>query len=1003
MNLDPIQTSAEELQRRRDAVHRALTRANTAGFAIVLGVVALALVAISLGRRAAQERARAEERLFEASLAQVQALRLAGRPGNRGASLDALRTAAGIRQNPELLEQAAAVLATVDFSPLPERHPLPEDTVHVAVDRDLTAVAAADAKGALHVSRLDASAPPVFLRTDAMSVNHLALTTGGRFVAGIFDDRLQVWDPAAGKVLLERPAQLNGLLNRPLLDETEGVESILCLDDSRTLSLRRLPDGQQLAVLQAERPWSPVAWHPRSGLVAIQAANRELELWNVKTQSRLWRLPPLPQMVSSASWSADARWLALGLGYYHLRVVDTATLQMTGWQGHTREEVRAILRPQGDLLASHSADGVMRIWDALAGTLQLSSGGAQPLGFDADGVRLAVWSGVEGVRLWQTTASPVHRVLKVPPGYPAWCGDEVAFSPDGSRLVTTGPAGLWTWETGDRAPVFTRAAEGGCWGLRFLDNKTLVGLGDGRLLQWRWQESGLTLMTNLAGMDRGGLAFDDLHDGRAVAYRNGGGTIIDLAGRLPDLPLEGHDGLAGFRFSPDGRWVACGTRSHDSGRWMEAFVWSAKTGERVAAFSAERSTVLFSPDSRWLVLGTPAEYFLVEPGTWAVRHGIRRTSSGGGAMAAFAPDGQLLAVQRDHGTVALVSPESGTELLRLTAPSAAALRRMTFSPDGEWLAAGSEAHVHLWHLGALQREFTGLGLGPFIAGAPPSPTAATAPPSFVAGSIPWISGILVTMAVAIGLAIWLRQYQRQMLARHLEVEELTARRGELLQRAQTELAHSQKMRALGTLAAGIAHDFNNLLSVIRLSNCLTARAAGDHPEVRENTAEIEEAVEQGRKVVRSMLGYSSASTETTEPFQVAELLDSLVRLLGRQFLGGIEVGLHLPPDLPPVRAPRGPLDQILLNLIVNASEAMDGRGRLDLSAELATGPQPDCVLSPKPAPAYLRLVVADSGPGIAPDQLPRIFEPFYTTKNAGAKRGTGLGLSQVHELARAAG
>jgi two-component system cell cycle sensor histidine kinase/response regulator CckA len=136
----------------------------------------------------------------------------------------------------------------------------------------------------------------------------------------------------------------------------------------------------------------------------------------------------------------------------------------------------------------------------------------------------------------------------------------------------------------------------------------------------------------------------------------------------------------------------------------------------------------------------------------------------------------------------------------------------------------------------------------------------------------------------------------------------------------------------------------------------------------------------------------------TRRVRMGTLIEETLNLLRGQFLGGVELTTTFDPDLPAVEVSQGRLEQVLLNFVVNAAEAMNGRGRLELRAALATAAT-GCVKPPTGAGPWVELTVADSGPGIPADVLPRIFEPFYTTKNLGNQRGTGLGLATVWRLA----
>jgi signal transduction histidine kinase len=280
--------------------------------------------------------------------------------------------------------------------------------------------------------------------------------------------------------------------------------------------------------------------------------------------------------------------------------------------------------------------------------------------------------------------------------------------------------------------------------------------------------------------------------------------------------------------------------------------------------------------------------------------------------------------------------------------------------------------------------------------------AAIAVPASAFGWPVWLplSGALVALA----FGVYVSRYQRQLVGSYDQIEQLAAQRHRQLEQTQAELIHSQKMKALGTLAAGIAHDFNNLLSVIRLANDFLRRGVGKDPELAEENQTIESAVEQGKRIVQSMLGYSRSNTGEPQLLSVSELVEDTLGLLTQQFLSGTRLTVELDRNAPQVRLARGCLEQILLNLIVNASDAMKGGGQLSITVRtVPLEPQSHFVLAPRPAAGYVELAVADSGPGISPEVLPRIFEPFFTTKTLGAQPGTGLGLSMIYTAAQADG
>jgi signal transduction histidine kinase len=274
-------------------------------------------------------------------------------------------------------------------------------------------------------------------------------------------------------------------------------------------------------------------------------------------------------------------------------------------------------------------------------------------------------------------------------------------------------------------------------------------------------------------------------------------------------------------------------------------------------------------------------------------------------------------------------------------------------------------------------------------------------------TLPWsrdprLLGVVVLGVIAIlffaGLAI---NRHLQLMRSYAEVERKVAERTAQLEKANQELLHSQKMRALGTLAAGIAHDFNNILSIIKGSAQIIENNSGDKEKVLTRASRIQTVVEQGAGIVRSMLGMGKVGDFTE--CDAAELMDESIRLLGDRFPPQVQVRYEKIGEAPRFNCSKGVIHQILLNLILNAVDASSGEGTILLRTRVLNDPGASLALNPAPAPSYLAVDVIDKGVGIAPEVLPRIFEPFYTTKGFSSRRGTGLGLSMVYELAKGLG
>ena len=281
-------------------------------------------------------------------------------------------------------------------------------------------------------------------------------------------------------------------------------------------------------------------------------------------------------------------------------------------------------------------------------------------------------------------------------------------------------------------------------------------------------------------------------------------------------------------------------------------------------------------------------------------------------------------------------------------------------------------------------------------------------PAFLefAVTVPWYQEIRLVFiafagaAAALFFAALAFNRHRQLRRSYAEVEQKVAERTRELETASRELAQSQKMNALGTLAAGLAHDFNNILSIIKGSAQLIEENTDNPQKIRTRVDRIKTVVEQGAGIVNAMLGFSSGADEQPGPCDLNAVVADTLKLLGDRFLREVKVKFEPEPDLPEVRAAKNFIQQILLNFIFNAAEAMTARKQVILFTEKLEQLPGDLVLTPPPASAYVAVSVCDFGCGIPPENLPRIFEPFFTTKALSTRRGTGLGLSMVYELAK---
>jgi signal transduction histidine kinase len=272
--------------------------------------------------------------------------------------------------------------------------------------------------------------------------------------------------------------------------------------------------------------------------------------------------------------------------------------------------------------------------------------------------------------------------------------------------------------------------------------------------------------------------------------------------------------------------------------------------------------------------------------------------------------------------------------------------------------------------------------------------------------LPWYKESRLVLIASAGaaaagfFAVLAYRRHRELLLSYAQVEKQVAQRTQELELANLELLQSQKMRALGTLAAGIAHDFNNILSIVKGSAQIIEDHLGEPEKIRTRTDRIKTVVNQGSAVVQALLGFSRGSDEILDDCEINPVVDNTIKLLGDRFLRQVEMSFDRAPTLPPVRASQSLVQQILLNFIFNASESMNGRKRIVITTSPAGQLPARMALAPVAAGLYVAVAVRDFGCGIAPDHVARVFEPFFTTKALSTRRGTGLGLSVVYELAK---
>jgi PAS domain S-box-containing protein len=219
---------------------------------------------------------------------------------------------------------------------------------------------------------------------------------------------------------------------------------------------------------------------------------------------------------------------------------------------------------------------------------------------------------------------------------------------------------------------------------------------------------------------------------------------------------------------------------------------------------------------------------------------------------------------------------------------------------------------------------------------------------------------------------------------------------------EDQLQQARKMEAVGRLAGGVAHDFNNLLTIIKGYVEMAQQRCLDRPELHSDIRRIEEAADRAVTLVRQLLAFSRKQVLRPKILDLNTIVMNLDPLLRRLMSENIEMKTLVSKDIGAIKADPGQVEQVIMNLVVNARDALPNGGRILIettNVDLdSTYTRDHAVVIPGP---YVLLAVTDTGVGMTPDTVGHIFEPFYTTKESG--RGTGLGLSTVYGIVKQSG
>jgi serine/threonine protein kinase/WD40 repeat protein len=678
-------------------------------------------------RRADRAEADAVRKLRDSYVAQARASRRGRIAGRRFDGLRAIQAAARLDRSDhgvvELRDEAIACLALPDIRPVsPFTGEVSEGYLGVDFDPVSGRLARGTPEGGIRFRAADGDRVADRLPGNGIRAVLLQYSAEGRYLAVKHEGRgelvLAVWDLTRREKILELP---DGMYSDAVDFHPDGRTlatglrdgSIVLYDLAERREIRRLPPATVARLIRFDRTGERIAVvspNSRDGIQIRQTATGAvLASW------------ALPEPEYSVAWHPDGRWLGVGAGDGRILLLDANQpgRPPRSLQGHHGAVIAVAFHPRGQLLASASWDGTLRLWDPRTGQelVQAPLPEARLIRFSRDGRLLGPAHDVGSSWLWELAEGAECQELVGDEGQGAstWSVDFLGHE---SVLVSAGPTGVRLELLGRPGSAAFLAMPGTRGVAVAPDGSALITSGETGLLRWpvqRREPGALQVgppepLEPLGGVPAGrvGLA----RGGRTLAVvldeEAGRAVILDRETRAPPVVLDGHPGMERIAISPDGHWVATGT-------WRGTLVkiWDARSGELVRDLPVEGSAeVRFSPDGSRLVTATGQGYVHWEAGTWTPVLRVERSQASGlPGVAAFTPDGRLLALARTRRKVQLIDPSTGREVAILESPEPRNVSGLGFSPDGRHLVATfNSARIQVWDLDALRRGLASLGL-----------------------------------------------------------------------------------------------------------------------------------------------------------------------------------------------------------------------------------------------------------------------------------------------------
>jgi serine/threonine protein kinase/WD40 repeat protein/tetratricopeptide (TPR) repeat protein len=654
----------------------------------------------------AAERARTQQ-LGQAKLAQAEAGRWSGRAGRVFDSLQALAEAAKIARSvnaPEeymlkLRNEAIACMALPDLRPRPEFDKYTAEGTGGALDSSLQQYATSDDQGTITIRCIPGDQVIARLRGVGARVSSMHFSPDGRFLAAIYPrdpkgrrGQVFVWDLGRREIALRLPPEVAD----PILVWSPDSRrfGVYYGSPSRTIVVYDVDAHKEIQRFSSVPLCCSIAFDPSGRQLAIMAPAGAGQIRDVATGKLVGQFS-LPAPTQRFAWGCDGRFLAATCAdgaapnqAMRIYLWDVPAGRMARvLEGHRNTPIHVAFNRAGDLLASNSWDGTLRLWNPWTGKELLrteSYWGA--LQFSPDDRFLLENVGWSGVRhCWEVKTEREHRQLYTPAKDTLSWGS-VTFSPDGRLLAAECSDGIRLWDVRSGKHVARLSPSLG-------DNVNFDAAGKGLITR------------GSVGDYRWPLSLDEDETGRKL--RIGPPEKLSSADPSPA-------GVDGKLRSPDGKWAVAA-----SGDGVT--VWDTRSGERVRDLTRAGGIISFSPDGKWLVTGSQEDYAFWQVGSWQPRHRIPREQRNLPSVA-FTPDGKLVALACTLWDIRIVHPATGRDVASLASPEPRPMANFAFSPDGTRLAVATRCNfLEVWDLRAVRRQLAAIGLDwdlPYPAAAP---------------------------------------------------------------------------------------------------------------------------------------------------------------------------------------------------------------------------------------------------------------------------------------------